>query len=216
MSDGNRNLQRYRYILNRVKKLDQINNNIIRSNIDYMTTAFKRDNKIVLKTEMSYRAYPQDGKFQPIEHDFSRDTGEILYMQIVPENGEAYDVPKDKLNLEKKKRHHNETVYTNVFQIPDKYNNQEYITLKITVEEMGYDHWAYLTWMSLYPTEIISYRVICQNNLIIKEHMIFDNQKELYHVKKAKDDHGNITEYAISCDQWTDPYTGFSLVIAEP
>lgn len=80
----------------------------------------------------------------------------------------------------------------------------------------GYDHWAHLVWMSLYPTDTITYKIICKDGLIIKEHFIFDDQKGLYYTHKEKDDNGNITEYTISCDEWTDPYTGFSLIIGEP
>lgn len=46
--------------------------------------------------------------------------------------------------------------------------------------------------------------------------MIFDDQRGLYYTHSECNEHNQIIEYTISCDEWTDPYTGFSLVIGEP
>lgn len=137
-------------------------------------------------------------------------------MKIVSPKGKTHNVPAKDLKTKEITRHYNEKVYTNLVEIPKKYTNEEYLTLKITVEEIGFEHWAHLIWMSLYPTETISYKIICQNNLVIKNHMIFDNQKDLYYVQEQRDDKNNMIEYTISCEKWTDPYTGFALVIAKP
>lgn len=216
LSNNDENSKMSEYILHKIKKLQQINDCTIRSNIDYTTTASMRGNCVVLKTVMSYRIYPQNGKYSKIQHDFEKETGKILEMKIISPNGETYTVPSEQLKTKEETRHFNDKIFTNCIQIPEKYNGEKSLTLKITVEETGFDHWAHLVWMSLYPTETISYKVICQNNLIIKEHMIFDNQKGLYYVQEEKDDEGHIIEYTISCDKWTDPYTGFALVVSQP
>lgn len=210
------NSEMSKYILYKIQKLQEIDNCIIRSNIDYITTASKKDNNVVLKTAMSYRIYPQNGKYSNIQHDFEKESGKILEMKIVSPNGNTYTVPENDLKTREEVRHYNDKVFTNLIKIPESYTKEDYLILKITVEEVGFEHWAHLIWMSLYPTETISYKIICQNNLIIKDHFIFDNQNSLYYVQKSKDDKGDIIEYTINCDKWTDPYTGFALVIAEP
>lgn len=216
LSNNNYSPQMSKYVLHKINNLQDINNRTVRSNIDYTTTLFKRNNNVVLRTVMSYRMYSQNGEYAPIQHDFEKDTGKILDMKILSPNGDTYDVPKNLLQTKEEQRHYNDKIYTNTVIIPPEYQGKEYLTFKITAEEIGYEHWAHLVWMSLYPTEIISYKIICQDNLIIKEHMIFDNQKNLYYVRGEKNKDGHIVEYTISCDKWTDPYTGFALVIAEP
>lgn len=113
-------------------------------------------------------------------------------------------------------KHHNETAYINSVEIPAKFQSEKSLTLKITVEEECYDHWAHLVWMSLYPTDTISYKIICNDNLIIKDINIFDNQKGLYYTHSETNQNEQVTSYTISCDEWTDPYTGFSLIISKP
>lgn len=210
------NSQMSKYILYKINKLQEISDCTVRSNIDYITTASIKDNTVILKTVMSYRIYPINGVYSNIQHDFDKESGKILQMKIVSPKGKTYNIPTKDLKTKEEVRHYNEKVYTNLIKIPKIYVNEEYLTLKITVEEVGFEHWAHLIWMSLYPTETISYKIICQNNLIIKNHMIFDNQKDLYYVQEQRDDKNNIIEYTISCDKWTDPYTGFALVIAKP
>ena len=216
LNPNDSNSQMSKYILYKISKLQEINDRTIRSNIDYITTASIRDKNVILKTVMSYRLYPINGEYSRIQHDFDKETGKLLEMKIVSPKGDAYTVPKKDLKTKEVARHYNEKVYTNLIEVPNKYAKEEYLTLKITVDEVGFEHWAHLVWMSLFPTVTISYKIICQNNLVIKSHMIFDNQKELYYVQQQVDDKNNIIEYTISCDKWTDPYTGFALVIAKP
>ena len=80
----------------------------------------------------------------------------------------------------------NHVSYSNIVEIPPHLKGEKSLSIQSVIEEYGYDHWAYLEWMSLYPTEGIYYKIICEDGLIIKEHMIFDDQRGLFttHVEK--------------------------------
>lgn len=75
-------------------------------------------------------------------------------------NKKKCDILESELCIKEETIHQKEKYYVNKVNIPQSIKNESSITLKITVEE-GYDHWAHLVWMSLYPTDTISYKIIC-------------------------------------------------------
>lgn len=206
------------YIEHKIIQLQKLNCNGIRSNIVYTTTASISNNKVLLHTVMSYQIYRVGDKYPKIEHIFDKKSSKVKEMAIITKNNKSkpYKIDKKYLETTEMIKHHNETAYINSVDIPAKFQSEEKLTLKITVEEEGYDHWAHLVWMSLYPTDTISYKIICNDNLIIKDINIFDNQKGLYYTQFETNQNNQITTYTISCDEWTDPYTGFSLIISKP
>lgn len=198
--------------------LTQISKGNLRSNIDYVTKVYKdrNKNKVMIETTISFRMYKIGNKYQPITHYFDKPANKILSMKIIPPEGKAHEVPAKDLKVAPQSLHGNEIAYINSVNIPSRFKECDYLTLKIKAQEEAYDHWAHVVWMSLYPTENISYKINCKDGLIIKEHFIFDNQQGLYYTEIEKDANNNIINYSITCDQWTDPYTGFSLIISEP
>ena len=214
-NDSSRELDEY--ISYKTQQINNLCNGHLRTNIDYISTASKdtSKNRIVLKTEMSYKIYKINGKFQEIKHAFDSSECKILKMEIVAD-AKNYIYPTNQLKTSQEQINQKETAFINIVKVPSKFLKYNSITLKITVEEYGYDHWAHLIWMSLYPTYNISYKINCLDNLIIKHYHIFDKQDGLYRVDKTINQQGNTTSCFISCEQWTDPYTGFALVISEP
>lgn len=210
--------QKY-YLKHKVSQLYEYNKLHVRSNIDYITTASKENGKVKLHTVMSYRLYKTSNDYPKIIHSFDKSTSKVVSMSILygeNNNKKKYDIPKEDLYIREETIHQKEKYYINKVDIPEEIKNESSITLKITVEEEGHDHWAHLVWMSLYPTDTISYKIICKGNLTIKDPHIFDNQEGLYYIHKEFNENGQINEYTISCDDWTDQYTGFSLIISEP
>ncbi len=207
-----------KYVRYKSGKISNLCNGHLRSDIDYMTTAKMTNKGIVLSTDMKYTIYKVNNAYQKITHLFQKENGEIISLKIINSNKEVYDVPKAKLKTEKITQNQNDDdiAYENKVEIPAHLKSEKSLIVKSQIKEYGYDHWACLEWMSLYPTDGISYKIICENGLIIKNYMIFDDQRGLYSTNIEKNDNGEIVKLTISCDDWTDPYTGFSLVIAKP
>lgn len=206
------------YVKYKSLKISKLCEGHLRSDIDYITTANMKDGKIVLHTIMQYKIYKVNNSYQKIRHLFRSSTGKITSLKITNSKKEVYTFNETQLRTEPitQNQNENEIAYSNVVEIPSHLKGEKSLSIKSIVEEYGYDHWAYLEWMSLYPTEGISYKIICEDGLIIKEHMIFDDQRGLFSTHVEKNPQGQITQYTISCDEWTDPYTGFSLIIAKP
>lgn len=207
-----------KYINYHTLKLRKLCEGHLRSNIDYVTTATLKNNKVVLHTVMQYKIYKVDNSYQKIRHVFNQSSSKLISLSITNSEKKVYRFPQNLLSVEKisQNQNDNEIAYMNTVEIPSQLKGEDVLTVKSVVEEYGYDHWAFLSWMSLYPTDNITYKIICKDGLIIKEHMIFDDQRGLYSTYAEKNDNDQITEYTISCDEWTDPYTGFALVIGKP
>ncbi len=206
------------YIRYKSQKISKLCEGHLRSDIDYITTANIKNGIIVLHTIMRYKIFKVNGSYQKIRHLFKNSMGKIISLKITNSNKDVYTFPDTQLITEQitQNQNENEVAYSNVVEIPPHLKGEDSLSIRSVVEEYGYDHWVHLEWMSLYPTEGISYKIICEDGLIIKEHMIFDDQRGLYSVHVEKNTQGQITQYTISCDEWTDPYTGFSLIIAKP
>lgn len=218
LSKNSTNKMQSEYIRYKAQKISKLCEGHLRSDIDYITTAKIKDNKIVLHTVMRYKIFKVNGSYQKIRHLFKNPMGKITSLKITNSKKEVYTFPDTQLVTTPitQNQNENELAYSNVVEIPSHLKGENCLSITSVVEEYGYDHWAYLEWMSLYPTEGISYKIICEDGLIIKERMIFDDQRGLYSVHFEKNAQDQITQYTISCDEWTDPYTGFSLIIAKP
>lgn len=206
------------YVKYKSLKISKLCEGHLRSDIDYITTASIKDGKIVLRTIMQYKIYKVNNSYQKIRHLFRSSTGKIISLKITNSKKEVYAFNETQLGTKPitQNQNENEVAYSNIVEIPPHLKGEKSLSIQSVIEEYGYDHWAYLEWMSLYPTEGISYKIICEDGLIIKEHMIFDDQRGLFTTHVEKNEQGQIYQYTISCDEWTDPYTGFSLIIAKP
>jgi len=200
----------------KAEKINDVCQGHLRTNIDYITTATKTGNKVKMYTVMSYKIYKVNDSYQEITHIFNQNTAKIISIKITNNSREVYEFPTNMLSLSPVKKNQTETAFKNSISIPDHLKNETSLLIECIVEEYGYDHWAQLTWMSLYPTNGISYRIICNDNLIIKDHMIFDDPNGLFSIHTEKNNQNQIIYFAISCNEWTDPYTGFALVVSEP
>lgn len=204
------------YVKYKSFKIRELCSGHLRSNIDYITTASQSGNTVKLRTVMCYKIYKVNKTYQNIKHVFGNSNSKLISLKITSPNKKVYNVPEYLLLVSQKTKNQNEIAYENSIEIPAHLANEKYLSVESVVEEYGFDHWAHLTWMSLYPTDGISYKIICNDNLIIKEHMIFDDPNGLFSTHAEVNDKNQITSYTIKCEEWTDPYTGFSLIISKP
>lgn len=208
--------KQHEYLEYKIEKLYNYFNVHLRSNIDYMTKAKEENGIVKLYTTMSYRMYKVNGEYHDIIHTFDKSTSKIEYMDITYKRTEKYLYPEEELRLHEENLHQAERHFVNRVSVPKHLTNETQLTVTSKVIEEGRDHWAHLVWMSLYPTDTISYKIICEDGLIIKDMHIFDDPNGLYKTDSQKDKNGHIISYNIRCDEWTDRFTGFSLIISKP
>lgn len=204
------------YVQDKSNKIYELCSGHLRNNIDYITTVSMQGDKVLLHTVMCYKIFKVNDNYQDIRHIFNQSTGKIISIKIKTPDKKFYNVPQNLLSVKEIINNQTETAYGNTITIPDKLKNHNSLSIEAVIEEYGYDHWAHLCWMSLYPTEGISYKIICKDDLIIKEKSIFDDPNGLFSTYTEKNEQGQITSYTIKCEDWTDPYTGFSVIISKP
>ena len=97
-----------------------------------------------------------------------------------------------------------------VFDIPAELNEYPYLTIESDIYEKGYDHWTNFHWTSLTPYDGFTFSLKCRDNLVIREHVVFD-EKDPYHVQISEDK----KTISILSTAWLNAYTGFTLTIGE-
>lgn len=95
------------------------------------------------------------------------------------------------------------------FKVPEELYKYSYLTIEKNIFEPGYDHWTNFHWTSLTPYDGLIFHLYCEDDLIIKEHIIFD-EKQLYNVTISDDR----KEMNILSTDWLDANTGFTVTIS--
>ena len=162
----------------------------------------KENGKVVAKGKMSYRIYKIRDKYEPMTMTFERSGSKIEKKRILYPGGTKEIELNDEQII-------NETVagisYKKfVYEIPDELNKYPYLTIESEVYEPGFDHWTNFQWGSLTPYDGISFTLRCEGNLIIHEHVVFD-EKQLYDVEYSEDK----KSIKILSTEWLNAYTGF-------
>ena len=183
-----------------------------KTNISINIVAKIKDGKVICEGDVSYRRYRVGEKYQPIETSFPQSDSEMINNYILLPDGSRYDLvaekdikPADDADLKREKL--NKKYFT---IIPENLNHHPYITLCKTIKEIGNDHWIAFNWTSLTACDGISFNLVCQDDLIIKTHKVFDNPR-LYEIN-LNEEKSKITIVSTS---WLNEYTGFSLIISK-
>ncbi len=179
-----------------------------KTNVNLNIEAHKDNDKNIVycETTITYTIYKLNNKFEPIKIMFEKENSSSSDVKIISPNGEIKIDKENPISYEAGGIQYQE--YT--FSIPPECEKYDHLTVKRTMVEPGMDHWINYIWQSLTPYEGVVCRVVCYDNLKIKDFMIFDN-KAYYHVDKSEDG----KRIDITSSQWLDSDTGFNFVISE-
>ena len=100
-------------------------------------------------------------------------------------------------------------MYNFFFKVPEELYQYRYLTIEKKIFEPGFDHWTNFHWTALTPYDGLIFHLYCEDDLIIKEHIIFD-EKQLYNVTISDDR----KEMNILSTDWLDANTGFTVTIS--
>ncbi len=189
------------------ESMNMFNTNI-KTNLVTIAEAFKKDGRVVVSGSSTNRFYKINNRYQPIVTIFENEDSYVSDIQIIAPDGSP-------LLIEFNDRF---TTHTNAginykkyeIEIPEKYFIHQYLTIKRKIFESGFDHWKSFHWASLTPCDGIIFSLNCHDNLVIKEHAIFD-QASRYSVTQNDDK----TTISIIATSWLDAYTGFTMTIGE-
>lgn len=169
----------------------------------------KKENGIVkMFVTLTYRVYKIEDKYFPLVTTFERDDCNveksfIIYPDGVKEINEENVTPENVVISPT-----NVKIYS--YEIPDELYQYPYLTIKKEVIENGYDHWTNFHWTTLTPSDGITFKLKCHDDLHIQEYFIFDSE-ELYNVTESDDK----TVIDIISTMWLDKHSGFVFTISD-
>ena len=173
-----------------------------RMNIDIRVSKDKNSSRFKAEYTISYRIYKINKKYEPLCILSEKDHNNL---KTVIQDCEGKILKTLELNDLK------EDNGKYLYNIPEEYNDHNFLIVERYITEYGHSHWISLYWRSLTPIDGIDYKVNCTDG-IIKENIIFDNEG-LYNEPTISEDRKSLT---IKSSQWLDPYTGISVIIADP
>lgn len=161
---------------------------------------------VYCKTVLTQTIYKIQDTFKPVGVHFEKSNSVSKDVYALPPSGKS-------IKLEGKENKLNSggiTFTTYTYEIPKECEKYDHLTIKRTMIEPGFQHWANYYWQSLTPYEGLVCTVKCDGDLSIKDHMIFDN-KAYYHVVLSEDR----KQMEITSSQWLDTDTGFAVTISD-
>ncbi len=197
-----------KYFNKQIDSSMKIFNTNFKSHAVLNVTVSKEENKVFAKGTLTYRIYKIQDKFEPIEVTFERSNSKIEKKRILyPGGSKTIELTDEHIKEEpaagiKYKKY--------IYEIPEEYNQYPYLTIESEIYEPGYDHWTNFHWTSLTPYDGLSFTLNCKDNLIIHEHVVFD-EKTPYDVEYSEDK----KMIKILSTEWLNAHTGFSITIGE-
>jgi len=173
--------------------------------------AMIKDDKVCLEETLCQRLYKGKNGFEQIIFGFyeSDIEPEFISAHYTPQNGKSNQIPKDAFKITRGEEESGIKWIMYSFDIP-KSIETEFISVIIKHKEYGYDHWQLFAYKTMIPSEGIKVTINCIDNLIIKERLIFDNEKN-YNIYVSEDK----KRIEISTSQWISPGNGISVLVAK-
>lgn len=197
------------YYKKKIKNSMEMFDTNFKTNLTIDAKAIKKDGTVWVEGFMTNRIYKVKNTYEPIYTTFERESCEVRKILIIDSDGNIRkDVKETELPTEKAEEDRVFKKYK--LEIPEDLNEFPYLTIQRSFFEKGYDHWTNFHWTSLTACDGITFSLICQDGLFVKDYLIFDDKK-LYNIERT----GDKTEIRIVSGNWLDKFTGFTLTISE-
>lgn len=168
------------------------------------------DGIVKAHSTLQYRIYKINNEYKPIQTWFELEDSEFVSTKIIC-GTKVISVDKEKVKPLPDEDNCTEISYKKTyFEIPKEYQSEPYVTVQYEVLEPGADHWINYTWTSLTPYDGLDFTLLCQGDLRIKNHILFDTG-DGYVVNMGE----GRKSISILATKWLNSHTGLSIVIGE-
>lgn len=168
-----------------------------------------KNSKVCMEGIISHRLYKGKNGYNPIKIGFEKKDSELISAQYILPNGEKMELKPENFNIKKEEEESGFKWKMYSHDIPNTVT-ADFITVIINYIEYGYDHWQLFTHKTIVPSDGIRITINCYDDLVIKESMIFDNDRNYYF--SLTDDKKILV---ISSSQWISPGNGLNVLIAK-
>jgi len=193
-----------------IKQTMEIVNKNVRSDYYINARIFFDSDKQALACEqtINYRLYPHSKGFEGIKIGFTESNilnGFVSYVRIYKQNNGVEEIKKDDIELK-------EIVFDGVKALIasidlSKYSAEKQLTIEIKTTDYGFDHWISASIQALIPTDGLTYRVHCDDDIEIISSDTF-GQGVQFNIDKSEDN----KELTVSTFQWINEGTGISII----
>lgn len=193
-----------------INKTMEVTKTSVRSNNNLTHRAYICSNKktVTVETDCHYRLYPGIDGYTPVKVAFyAEDKNSICtYVHITTPIGSRESFTGTQLEF---KETDSEAGLLRLALIDtSKFNNlHPHLDVEIKMIEYGYDHWGVAEFQFLMPSDGFNYHLRCEDNLEIKQYSTFIYGAKCFIDKVEKH------EISISCTEWINEGTGFSIVV---
>lgn len=178
-----------------------------KTNLVVNAEAKKKDGIVQVFVTLTYRVYKIEDKYFPLITTFERNDCEVEKSYIISPDG-IREIEEKNTNSDAVISPTNVKEYS--YEIPEELSKYSYLTIKKEVTEKGYDHWTNFHWNTLTPSDGITFRLKCYDELHIQEYFIFDSEQS-YNVSESEDR----TCVDIVSTLWLDKHSGFVFTISD-
>ena len=95
-------------------------------------------------------------------------------------------------------------------QINSEFKDSSHVDVEIKIREYGSDHWQLLYFTASQPTDGFSFRLFCEDGVIIKKNSTFMVGAP-YYLSISSDRR----EMSLSCNRWIDEGSGLCVIVAK-
>ena len=182
----------------------------VKSHFSIEVDARIENNMVCFEETIYHRVYKGKNGFDPIEYGLceSDNKFEFISLQFIPRNGKYIQIEKKEMNVTRVEEESGHKWLIYCYNIP-KSIETDYISVIIKTKEYGCDHWQMYSYKTIYPSEGMKVKINCDDGLIIKEHLIFDNDKN--YICNFSEDKRKIE---ISTDRWISSGNGINVLVA--
>ena len=199
----------YKYFVNEILDVSKKN---IRSNYNInLIVKYDSNNKKVYSDGIySYRLYPSENGYTDILIGFKKDDKESYVKDLIINfpNGKRKKFSRNE--IEKLYKEDDIARKANI-KINDFCKEYHHVDIELKVKEYGKNHWINVFFKAEQATDGFKMNLICEDELEIKEYLLFDVGKN-YHIELMD----NKREFNISCYQWVSEGAGISLIVSKP
>lgn len=182
-----------------------------KSHLSLNVTVYKENDKVYARSKLQYRIYKINNEYQPIQTWFEEEGSKFLSTKIIC-NSKIFEIKDgDQITADTGENCTQIPYKKTYFNIPKEYQDSPYVTVQYDIIEPGYDHWINYTWTSLTPYDGLNFSLSCKDNLVVKQHRLFDNGNGY-----TVDIDENRKGIRVLSTEWLNSFTGLSIIVGEP
>ncbi len=180
-----------------------------KTHLSLVIKAYHENSHVVLEETFNYRVYKIKENYEPLIIGFATLKEEFVDAELISQTGKSIKLKKSDFEIKENEESGFKWMEYK-YPLNDYFKDSKYVNISFTSKELGNDHWAAFGFKNTYPTDGVSLDLRCNDDLVIKDHIIYDNDK-----KYSQNISADKKELKINSPQWIDKGSGIHILIGK-